>query len=243
MIKQKKKQIILLVFLVLLLVIINYSFIDKALENFFLDYETAHVERVIDGDTVVIENKTSVRLLGINCPERGEVYYEEAKEFLEELVLNKTVKLKFGKEKYDKYDRVLAYIFLNGENINLKLVEKGFANFYFPSGKDIYYKKFKKAWEDCIKRNTNLCEKSEDKCADCIDIKNSKTIINTCSFECDISDWRIKGEGRKTFVFSDDAILDIMEEVSFELELTETGDTLFLKDDEGRLVLWESVGY
>jgi len=96
---KKKKQVILLLSLILVLIMINYSFIDNTLENFFLDYEIANVERVIDGDTIVIENKTSVRLLGINCPEKGEKYYGEAKEFVEELVLNKSIKLKFGKEK------------------------------------------------------------------------------------------------------------------------------------------------
>lgn len=235
----KQRQILLLIFLIILLVAINYSFIDRALKNFLSDYEIASVERVIDGDTIVIENKTSVRLLGINCPERGELYYGEAKEFLEELVFNKTIKLRFGKEKYDKYDRVLAYIFLNGENVNLKLVEEGFANFYFPSGKDKYYKDFKKAWEDCVEKNINLCEKSEDECADCIELKNSKTIINTCDFECDITNWRIKVEGRQDIIFPEE-ILKSREELGFELKLTPKGDTLFLWDDECGLVLWES---
>jgi len=234
-----KKEIIIILFFIGLLFIINYPFIDKAVKEFLSEHEFAIVERVIDGDTVVIENKTSVRLLGINCPEKGEMYSEEAKKFLEELVLNKTIKLEFGKEKYDKYNRILAYISVDEKNVNLELVEEGFANFYFPSGKDRYYKDFKKAWEDCIKENKNLCKKSIDECSKCIDIKNSNTIINTCSFECDITGWMIKGEGRKTFIFSD-VILESMEEISFELELTETGDTLFLRDDEGGLVLWRS---
>jgi len=236
-----KKEIIIILFFIGLLFIINYPFIDKAVKEFLSEHEFAIVERVIDGDTVVIENKTSVRLLGINCPEKGEMYSEEAKKFLEELVLNKTIKLEFGKEKYDKYNRILAYISVDEKNINLELVEEGFANFYFPSGKDRYYNQFVRAWENCIRMNENLCKKSIDECSKCIDIKNSNTIINTCSFECDITGWMIKGEGRKTFVFSD-VILGIREEISFELELTETGDTLFLRDDEGGLVLWGSLG-
>jgi len=239
MIYKKRKQVFLLISLIILLFIINYPFLNKTLENFLLDYEIANVKRVIDGDTIVIENKTSVRLLGINSPERGEKYYQEAKEFLEELVFNKTIKLKFGKDKYDKYNRLLAYIFLNGENINVKLIEGGLANFYFPSGKDNYYKDFKKAWEDCIKENINLCEKSEDKCANCIELKDSQTLKNICDFECDISDWRIKVEGRKNIIFSEE-ILESREELGFELKLTPEGDTLFLWDDVGKLVLWEN---
>ena len=145
------KHIILLVFLVLILFIVNYSFIDTALENFLSDDEFGIVERVIDGDTVVI-NKTSVRLLGINSPEKGEQYSEEAKEFLEELVFNKTVRLEFGKNKYDRYNRILAYIYFEGKNVNLKSVNGGFSNFYFPSGKDMHYQGFKEAWENCIEK-------------------------------------------------------------------------------------------
>jgi micrococcal nuclease len=261
---KKQKQTFLLVFLVILLFTINYSFIDSFLINFLDEGEIAHVQRVIDGDTIVIENKTSVRLLGINSPERGELYYSEAKEFLEEMVLNRTVKLEFGKSKYDKYHRILAYIFINGKNVNLELVRKGFANFYFPSGRDVYYDQFKKAWEDCIEDNLNLCEKSKDKCGECIelkefDYKNEVIILyNKCSFDCELTNWKIKDEGRKNFVFpkfvlesgknleiivSKESRKDTSEKIFWEVKTyiwTKSGDTLFLRDDKGKLVLWES---
>ena len=80
MIDKKKKQIFLLVALIILLFGINYSFLDSAVINFLNEGENVIVERVIDGDTVIINNE-SVRLLGINSPERGEFYYEEAKNF------------------------------------------------------------------------------------------------------------------------------------------------------------------
>jgi len=116
-----KKGLVILISLILVLFVVNYSFLDSLLINFFDEDEVVIVGRVIDGDTIVIEN-ISVRLLGINSPERGEPYYEKAKEFLEERILNKTVRLKFGKEKYDKYDRLLVYVFVDGENVNLELV-------------------------------------------------------------------------------------------------------------------------
>jgi len=233
----KQKDVLVLALLIIALVIINYGWLDNALNNFLNTYEQVHVDRIIDGDTIE-SNKTSIRLLGINTPERGEFYYEEAKEFLEQEILNKTVNLKYGKERYDKYQRVLAYVFLDNTNINLKLIENGLANTYFPSGKDQYYNEFKNAWEDCINKNVNLCEASQHVCAQCISI-NKNNIINNCNFQCNISNWRIKAEGRKKFIFSD-IILGSGEETSYELELTETGDTLFLRDDEGKLVIWES---
>ncbi|MCK5149373.1 thermonuclease family protein [Candidatus Pacearchaeota archaeon] len=256
---EKRKQIFLLIGLVVLLFIINYSFLDKLVEEFLVDYETGFVERAIDGDTIVI-NGSSVRLLGINTPEKGEIYYEEAKEFLEELILNKEVRIeKIGK---DKYYRDLAYIFINGKNVNLKLVDEGFANFYFPSGKDMYYDKFVGAWKNCIKNNKNLCEKSNDECVDCIKLKefNYKNQIillyNACDFNCELTNWTIKDEGRKKFIFPKfvlekrkEIMVNVGEGINNKENLfwknedyvwTKTGDTLFLRDLEGKLVLWRS---
>ena len=233
----KQKDVLVLALLIIALVIINYSWLDDALSNFLSTSEQVHVDRIIDGDTIE-SNKTSIRLLGINTPERGELYYEEAKEFLEQEIFNKTVNLKYGKERYDKYQRVLAYIFLDNTNINLKIVENGLANIYFPSGKDQYYDQFIEAWDDCIDKNINLCEASVDECALCIELKDSKTLKNNCSFECDITNWRIKTEGRDNIIFSE--VLESEEEFGFELELTPEGDTLFLRDEGGKLVVWES---
>ncbi len=256
----KQKDVLVLALLIIALVIINYNWLDNALNNFLNTYEQVHVDRIIDGDTIE-SNKTSIRLLGINTPERGELYYEEAKEFLENLVLNKTVNLKYGKEHYDKYQRVLAYVFLDNQNINLKIIENGFANIYFPSGKDQYYNEFKNAWEDCIAKNINLCEKSVDKCANCIGLKefNNKgqkvVLFNNCSFSCDLTAWEIKNEGRKKFVFSNyildsnnDVEIIVGEGINSRNQLywtgedyvwTASGDTVFLRDDEGKLVAWE----
>lgn len=233
----KQKDVLVLALLIIALVAVNYSWLDDALDNFLNTSEQVHVDRIIDGDTIE-SNKTSIRLLGINSPERKEYFYEEAKDFLEELILNQTVYLKYGKEKYDKYGRTLAYIFLNNTNINIKLVENGYANYYFYGGKDEYSNALEKAWEDCIDKEINLCKPSTNTCAECVDIKNSNTIINTCSFSCDITGWEMKEEGRNKFVFN--VTLQPDEETGFELDLTDFGKSLFLRDDAGKLVVWES---
>ncbi len=260
----KRKLYILLAALILILFIINYPFLDKKVGEFLLEHETANVVRIIDGDTIVVEynkNDTSVRLLGINTPEKNEPYYSEAKQFLENLILNKTIELEKGKENKDKYGRLLRYVFLKDENINLKIIEEGFANYYFPSGKDPYYSAFKKAWEKCLSKNVNLCESSKDVCSKCIELKEfyykSQEIIlyNDCSFDCNLEGWQIKHEGRKKFLFHN-FILKSQEEVIIKVEnktntedvlfwneenvFAKTGDTLFLRDGSGKLVLWES---
>ena len=235
---KKGQDIKVLIILVALLFIINYPFLDRTLTKFLTKTETILVNRVIDGDTIEAENRNeSIRLLGVNTPERGEFYYKEAKQFLESRILNETVTLRFGRDRHDKYDRTLAYIFLNDKNINLELVENGFANYYFPSGKDVYYSDFVDAWNECIQKNVNLCEASANSCASCIELKNSETLINSCNFSCNLNGWKIKAEGRNYTAFSD--VLKSREEVSFELPLAPTGDTIFLRDDGGKLVFWK----
>jgi len=233
----KQKDVLVLALLIIALIAINYGWIDNTLDNFLNTYEQVHVDRIIDGDTIK-SNETSIRLLGINSPERGEYFYEEAKKFLEELILNQTVNLYYGKDRYDKYNRTLAYVFLNNTNINLKLVENGFANYYFYGGKDRYSGALLDAWQVCLDNNINLCEKSSDKCAQCVKIKSSDSIINNCGFSCNINNWIIKEEGRNKFTFN--KTLNPNQETGFELDLTDTSGGLFLKDAAGGLVEWES---
>lgn len=255
---KKKKGVVLLVGLIFVLSILNYSFLDQKLQNFLTPKEKVFVDRVIDGDTIVSGNE-SIRLLGINSPEKGDLYYEEAKEFLENLVLNKTIELEFGKNKRDKYNRILAYLILKEENINIKIVENGLANFYFPSGKDIHYNDFKQAQKDC---SINLFEKSTNSCAECVilksfDYSNQKiTFYNKCASQCDLTGWELKDEGRKKFIFpkyilypekeisiiADDKIntWSILYWSGENYVWTSTGDSLFLRDEKGGLILWET---
>ncbi|MDP3758095.1 MAG: thermonuclease family protein [Candidatus Daviesbacteria bacterium] len=256
-----KKETFILISLIVFLIAINYSWLDSLVIGSFSDDEFVKVDKVIDGDTIK-SNENSIRLLGINSPEKKEKYYQEAKDFLNEKILNKTVRLEYGKDKKDRYNRTLAYIFLNNENINLKQVEQGFANYYFPSGKDIYYDNFKEAWENCIKENKNLCEKSFDVCGKCILLKEfnyreqEAVFFNQCDYDCNLNNWKIKDEGRKNFIFPNfnlnsekEVVVKVGENSDDENILfwkgedyvwTETGDTLFLRDSEGKLVLWES---
>ncbi len=248
-----EKEIYAIGILFLLLIIINYNFLDSKLKDFLIEKDFGVVERIIDGDTIII-NGTSIRLLGINCPEKSEEFSLQAKEFLEKKILNKTIRIEFGKQKTDKYGRTLAYVFLGNENINLALIKEGFANPYFPKGQDKYSSQFYKAWKECKK---NYCEKSKNKCANCIKLKkldyNTQKVIleNICSFDCNLTNWIIKDEGRKKFRF-ENFILKPNKEVKIvvgkgeglvwkgqKYVWTKTGDTLFLRDNQNRLVLYK----
>ena len=250
----------ILIFLFIILFIINYPILDKALINFLEDSESVFITEIVDGDTAKT-NETAIRLLGINSPEKGEEYYEEAKQFLKSKILNEKVELKFTSEKTDLYGRTLAYIISEDKNINFQLVENGFANCYFYD-KDNYHKECQKIWKTCINSNKNLCEKSYDKCSGCIilesfDYKNEELIFrNICNFDCNLAKWTIKDEGRKKFVFPEFILkqnykltIKISEGKDSDSILfwrkqdyvwTDSGDTLFLRDSKNKLVLWEN---
>ena len=259
---KKQKQANILIALIVTLFIINYPFLDDLTEKFLSsNREQAKVLRIIDGDTIET-NLGIIRLLGINTPERGEKYYAEAKSFLEQEITNKTIWLEKTKEEADRYDRLLRYVFLGNKNINIELINNGLANPYFPSGKDRYALKFYDSWKKCVgEGEKNLCENSDDKCADCIklvklDYNNDEVVLgNNCNFNCELTSWSIKDEGRKEFVFPKFTLkqnneLNIVVS-KIEVDNTEgtiywirqdyvwtkSGDSLFLRDKEGKLVI------
>lgn len=74
--------------------------------------DTTRVTSVTDGDTVQIANDLSVRLVGINAPERGQAGHKEAIQFLTYLSVGKQVTLEYDAYQDDKYGRILAYIWI-----------------------------------------------------------------------------------------------------------------------------------
>lgn len=111
------------------------------------------VTKVIDGDTIVIEGGGSVRLLGIDADERGHPCYAQAKARLEELVLDKKVFLESDQQDKDRYGRLLRYVFIDNENINLEMVREGLAVARFQEDTK-YRKEITAAEQDAIKNKT-----------------------------------------------------------------------------------------
>ena len=96
-------------------------------------FEEALVTRVIDGDTVELDNGERVRYLGIDTPETVhpekpvECYGPEASERNKELVEGKVVSLLRDGPDRDTYDRLLRYVFVDGTFVNGDLVWGGYA--------------------------------------------------------------------------------------------------------------------
>jgi len=83
--------------------------------------------KIIDGDTFLIEGGYSVRILGVDADERDHPCYEAAKNRLEQLILNKEVKLEKGAEDKDQWCRYLRYVFVDNQNVSLQLLKEGLA--------------------------------------------------------------------------------------------------------------------
>ena len=72
-----------------------------------------------------------IRLICIDTPEKGEEYYFEAKDYLEELVLEKNIELVKDISETDRYGRLLRYIYVDGIFVNKKIVQEGYAKAYW----------------------------------------------------------------------------------------------------------------
>jgi micrococcal nuclease len=137
------------------------------------NYDNILVKRAVDGDTLLLENGERVRLIGIDTPELHESkkLYRDAQrsgediktiqglgkraaEFTKDLVEGKRVRLEFDVDRYDKYKRLLAYVYLvdDGTFVNAKIVEEGYASLmtYPPNVKhaDEFVKLYREAREN-----------------------------------------------------------------------------------------------
>lgn len=93
-----------------------------------LDFpKEAKVKRVIDGDTIELENGVIVRYVGITAPETGDLFEEEATEENKRLVEGKKIKLEYDSYKSDRFGRILAYVIIENKNLSLELARKGLA--------------------------------------------------------------------------------------------------------------------
>ena len=119
------------------------------------------VTYVVDGDTFDLDNGERIRFSGINTPETGECYYQEAKDALKTLTLNKQVFLEKDKTDEGKYGRKLRYIYVNDLMVNKALVEGGYARVYDKYSYDTKrYDELKEVEAKAIRDNLGLwqCE-------------------------------------------------------------------------------------
>ncbi|MCK5512993.1 MAG: thermonuclease family protein [Deltaproteobacteria bacterium] len=117
--------------------IILLTFLTLLLSISCSNSQTLKCTRVVDGDTIVLNTGERVRLIGVDTPETKhprkpvEYYGKEASAFTKKMVEGKEVRLEYDQQKRDKYDRLLAYVYLkDGTFLNAEIVKQGYGHAY-----------------------------------------------------------------------------------------------------------------
>lgn len=95
------------------------------------------VARVVDGDTVVLRDVGTVRLIGVDTPETQDPrepvqhFGVEAADFLRRLVVGREVRIEYDDQRTDKYRRTLGYLYLeDGTFVNREIIRQGYGHAY-----------------------------------------------------------------------------------------------------------------
>lgn len=147
--KQRNKLSKSWVGIIVILIIVGY--------NFYQDHKTitpgerfeVSLIQCVDGDTAWFDvegEKTKVRFLYIDTPESTkqiEAYGKEASKYTEEQLLKASkieLELNNDGDTKDKYDRTLAWVFVDGELLQEKLASEGLVEKFYDYGYDYTYK-------------------------------------------------------------------------------------------------------
>lgn len=122
----KKRQVFLALFLFL-----SFAVLAEESCTAVGPLEKAKIKRIVDGDTLHLEDGRKVRFVGLNTPEldhkngRHDPYAEEATDFLRSL-LDQFVYIQTSKSGRDRYGRYLYYLFdENGVSLTSQLLAEG----------------------------------------------------------------------------------------------------------------------
>ncbi len=254
-----KRLIVFLVIIIILLIIGYYYpyFTGNAVKdnknsiyNSNSVGEYGIVTKVVDGDTVHVNingKDETIRLLGINTPEKKKPYYTEAKDFLNSEIENKSVQLLTEGEGVDRYGRKLRHVFYENRFINVEIVENGFATTFMLDGLK-YKDKFVNAEKFAMNGGKGLWKKSNDECSGCIRLVLLNATVdyfiirNDCDFYCSLINWSVKDDANHFFTISS---LNKFEERKYDsIELfkaevwNDNGDRFFMRDSNGELVIF-----
>lgn len=224
---------------------------------------------IYDGDTVEVQTddgELDVRLLGINAPDDGECFYNEATDYLIETIKTEEVILQVSGT--DQFGRTLAHVFLHADaHLNLQLVEGGLAIATTPDDGDPHRVPFLKAEETAWRDQRGLW--AEDACGASGELPDvsigdlepnpsgaddevlegeAVTIVNRGSGVVDLTGWVLRDESsRHRFTFPSGSLLAAGEELVVTSAdhgwdpggtpvWNNDGDIAMLLDEHGRVV-------
>jgi endonuclease YncB( thermonuclease family) len=122
-------------------------------------YDPTAVRYVIDGDTFVLNNGDTVRLLGIDSPEKGDVLYDRAGYELQRRIAGR--QLTFEGDMEDKYGRKLREVFAEDVYVNAALVQDGWARTFMLENTK-YKPLLDKAQEEARKERKGIWNLNDD---------------------------------------------------------------------------------
>ena len=158
------------------------------------------VTKVIDGDTVQLDNGKTARLIGIDTPETVDprksvqCFGKEASEKTRGLVEGKRVRLEKDVSETDRYGRLLRYVYIDSIFVNDYLVRQGFAyaSSYPPDVK--YQEKFNAAQKEARENNRGLW-------AACSSMEESASgVSNISTGDQDCKDFKTQKEAQAFFI-------------------------------------------
>ena len=126
------------------------------------------VERVVDGDTIIVEGVGRVRLIGVDTPETVhpnrpvEFFGKEASAFTKGLLEGKRVRLEYDQERQDRYGRTLAYVYLtDGTFVNAEIIRRGYGHAYtrFPFRHMEAFRQFEREARDNRRGSVGHCRR------------------------------------------------------------------------------------
>jgi micrococcal nuclease len=124
--------------------------------------QNATVDRVLDGDTIVVQDGRHVRLVQLDAPEtdENECYAQAAKAALAHLLppgAHVEIETDALLDKVDRFGRTLAYVWKDGANVNLELVRAGAAApWFFHGDRGRYASDFLAAAREARQRHRGL---------------------------------------------------------------------------------------
>ena len=113
---------------------------------------TGKIIKVKDGDTVVVllsdSTQETLRLAEVDCPEKGQAFGKNAKQFTSDAVFGKAVT--FYRTAKDRYQRTVAKIFYDhNKYLSEEIIKAGFGWWYFKASKNLNLQKL----QDSAKEN------------------------------------------------------------------------------------------
>lgn len=147
--RRKKQSVRTLISILVLIMIVSFQFLYKRENIEKGERFEVSLSKTVDGDTAwfyIEGQETKVRFLYIDTPESTnqiEPYGIEASQFVAKKLESASkieLELNIDGNQYDKYDRLLAWVFVDGKLLQEEIAKNGFCEKFYDYGYVYTYK-------------------------------------------------------------------------------------------------------